>query len=267
MNKAYKWLALLLVFALLAGCGDAGSYVKDNYSLIDVQGQGKSTAKVYVVEGKDVPSVAKELAQQEKPSEISKESLDNMFLVYDNKIVNVQKDPSNEANTLVELDSIEYAKQNYDSSFLQGYLTASILQSVLGGGWFNSSRGYDYRGYTSSKRYDDYGKYQAAPYPAGSSGTKSPAQSQQPTTSDRKGSFTTTPPKSGSASTAPPAASGSTSTTTPKSGSSVTTPPKSSSSSSSSSNIRRNDGSKPTYKAPTSSKPSTSSRSGSFKRK
>ncbi|MGG2201821.1 DUF4247 domain-containing protein [Paenibacillus validus] len=55
-----------------------------------------------------------------------------MFLVYDNKIIHVQKDPDNENTTLVELDTIQYAKDNYDSSFLQGYLTATLIQSVFG---------------------------------------------------------------------------------------------------------------------------------------
>jgi hypothetical protein len=240
-KRSLQWLSILLVFALLAGCGDAGNYIKDNYSLVDVQGQGKSSAKVYSVEGKDVPTVASEIAANEKPKEKSKDSPEQMFLVYDNKIVNVQKDPKTESNTLVEVDSIEYAKQNYDSSFLQGYVTATILQSLFGGGWFNSSRGgYDYRGYTASKRYDDYGKYQTPSTPSTGGGTAAPAKP-TPTTTDRKGSFGTTP------------ANPSTSTTP-----------------SGSSNIRKNDGSTPSAKAPSSSKsskPSTSTRSGSFKRK
>src|SRR4051794_36327763 len=114
-KRLLSWLPLLLVFTLLAGCGDAGNYVKNNYSLVDVEGQGKTTAKVYSVEGKDVPTVVHEIAANETPKETSKESKDQMFLVYDNKIVNVQKDPKIEANTLVEIDSVEYAKQNYDS--------------------------------------------------------------------------------------------------------------------------------------------------------
>ena len=63
-----------------------------------------------------------------------------MFLVYNDKVINVQKDPSDSKNTLVQIDSIEYAKSHYDSSFLQGYLTATLLQSLFGGGWFNSKR-------------------------------------------------------------------------------------------------------------------------------
>lgn len=229
LNRWVSWIACTVIFTLLVGCADAGSYVKDNYPLVDVQGKGKNTAKVYVAEGKDVPTAAKEIASKEKPQEVSKESSDQMFLVYKDKIVNVHKDPSNESNSLIEMDTVEYAKEHYDSSFLEGYITASLLQSVLGGGWFNNSRsGSDYRGYT----------------PPASSGTGQRVQTpttttpntQAPTTSDRKGTF------------------GSGKTTTPPS---------------SSSGVRRSDGSTPTYKAPSSgsSKPSTGSRSGSFTRK
>jgi len=239
-KRAMQWLSVLLVFTLLVGCGNASNYIKDNYSLVDVQGQGKSTAKIYSVAGKDVPAVAKELAANEKPQEVSKESEDQMFLVYEDKIINVQKDPNNAGNTLVELDSVEYAKQNYDSSFLQGYIAASLLQSLFGGGWLSGNRGtgYDYRGYTSTKRYDDYGKYQSS---APSGGTATKPSTPAPTTTDRKGSFGTSPSTS-------------------------------SGSKSSSGIDRKNDGSTPTYKTPSkssgsTSKPSTTKRSGSFKRK
>ncbi|SCW59224.1 protein of unknown function [Paenibacillus tianmuensis] len=258
INKLSKWIAILLVFTLLAACGDAGNYVKDNYSLIDVQGQGKSTAKIYSVAGKNVPTVAKEIADKEKPTEMSKDSEERMFLVYDNKIINVQKDTNTEGNTLVEVDSIQYAKENYNSSFLQGYVAATLLQSLFGGGWFNNSRGSDsdYKGYTSSKRYNDYGKYQSTPYP----GSTDSATKPQPSTSGRKGSFTTTP---SNPQTTTPSNSQTTTPSNPQTG----TPPNSKPTVGDS--ARKNDGSKPTYKTPSSgsSKPGTSSRSGSFKRK
>jgi hypothetical protein len=289
-KRRVSWLAIVLVFSLifplLVGCSDAGNFVKDNYSLVDVQGQGKTTAKVYAVEGKDVPTVSKEIAANEKPKEMSKESLDQMFLVYNSRIINVQKDPDKENNTLVEIDSIEYAKANYDSSFLQGYLAASVLQSLLGSGWLNGDRsGSDYKGYRNTQRYDDYGKYQQ---PAAKPQT--PAKSiPTPTTTDRKGSFGTTPaapaPSSSNSSnssskpaapetgkpTAPSVSDSKGSFTSPSSSSnssgSTSTKPSTSPSSSSSSNIRKNDGSTSTNKSPSSSKPSTSTRSGSFKKK
>jgi hypothetical protein len=178
MKRWSGWLACLLIFSLLLGCANASSYIQQNYPLVDVQGNGKNNAKVYSAENKDVPAVAKELADKETPKEISKASADKMFLIYNDKVINIQKDPANGKNSLVEIDSIQYAKENYGSSFLQGYLTATILQSIFGGGWFNNSHPSDYRGYSST--------------PAASSAARNQStvsDKNKPATSDRTGTF------------------------------------------------------------------------------
>ncbi|OCT11962.1 hypothetical protein A8709_29310 [Paenibacillus pectinilyticus] len=229
MKRWTSWLSFIVIIALLTACGaDAGKYIRDEYPLVSVDGKGSNMSKVYAVEGKNVPTVANELAAKEKPKEKSKESEDQMFLVYQDKVINLQKDPSDNKNTLVQLDSIEYAKSHYDSSFLQGYLTATLLQSIFGGGWSNNRGTYDYRGYTQTPNYK-----------AGTGTTTSPttdsSKDKTPTTSNRTGGFT-----SGAAN--------------PSSGSSSTT--------------RKNDGSTPNkVTKPSTSKPSTSKKTGSFKRR
>ncbi|OAS22366.1 DUF4247 domain-containing protein [Paenibacillus oryzisoli] len=234
MKRWTSWLSFILIIALLTACGaDAGRYIKDEYPLVSVDGKGTTMSKVYAVEGKNVPTVANELAAKETPKEKSKESDDQMFLVYRDKVINIQKDPSDSNNTLVQLDSIEYAKTHYDSSFLQGYLTATLLQSIFGGGW-NNNRGasYDYRGYTKTPTY------KATTPNTGS--TNGSTKATKPTTSDRTGGFT-----SGAAN--------------PSSGSSST--------------ARKNDGSttnkvtKPSSSKSSTSKPSTTKKTGSFKRR
>jgi hypothetical protein len=183
MKRWTAWMAVVLIVALLAGCADAGAYVKDHYPLVKAEGQGNQVVKVYSAEGKDVPTVAKELSAEERPRETSKESADQMFLVYDDKIINLQKDPKNPANTLVEIDSIAYARDHYDSSFLQGYLTASVLQSLFGGGWFNRAPAYPgYRGYTTVNP-DVGGSVSSAP--------QSGQSAKQPATTQRSGTFST----------------------------------------------------------------------------
>jgi len=179
VKKWTSWLSFLLIITLLTACGaDAGSYVKNQYPLVSVDGNGSNLSKVYSVEGKPVPAVAAELAAQESPKEKSKESEDQMFLLYNDKVINIQKDPKDSGNTLVQIDSIQYAKSHYDSSFLQGYLTATILQSIFGGGWFNNRTSYDYRGYTRTPAYN------SAP-------ATDTSNDKKPTTSDRTGSFKT----------------------------------------------------------------------------
>ncbi|GIP38017.1 hypothetical protein J31TS4_12970 [Paenibacillus sp. J31TS4] len=252
------WIAALLVFTLLVGCSDAGSYVKEHYPLTDVQGSGKDISKIYLVEGKNVPQVAKEIASSEKPKEVSEDSNDRMFLLYTDKLINLQKDPEDDSNTLVEVSTVEYVKNHYDNSFLEGYLTASLLQSLFGsgGGFFGGgSSGKTYRGYSSdTKNYSGRGD----PSTDSSSKTKTPA------TTDRTGSFNTKPGSSdsgSSSSTAPKAGSSGSFNTKPSTGSSS-----SSSKSSSSSSARKSDGSSPSYKSKTTA-PKTSSRSGSFSKR
>ncbi|MDF2718081.1 MAG: hypothetical protein K0R28_5006 [Paenibacillus sp.] len=257
MKRWYRWttwVTMLLVVALLSGCANAANYVKDTYPLVDMAGKGKTAAKVYEAEGKTVPDVAKEISGQDKPAEMSKEDLDQMFLIYDNRVVNLQKNPENPSNTLIEIDTIEYAKQNYDSSFLEGYIAASLIQSIFGNSWYDSSyKKYStpYKGYSTS-------------VPAKSSTSSSSASStdeKKPTTSDRTGSFTSkgsTPATGSSGSSSSSAAKGST-------GSSSSSSSTGSWSSSSSGSVRKNDGSSPSTKS--TSKPSTSNRTGSFSSK
>ncbi|GGI45455.1 hypothetical protein GCM10008018_12160 [Paenibacillus marchantiophytorum] len=234
MKRWTSWLSFLLIITLLTACGaDAGRYVKDQYPLVSVDGKGSNLSKVYSVEGKSVPVVASEIAAKETPKEKSKESEDQMFLIYTDKVINIQKDPKDSTNTLVQIDSIQYAKTHYDSSFLQGYLTATLLQSLFGGSWFNNRGGYDYKGYTRTPTYNAGNGNSTAP-------TTDTSKDKKPTTSDRTGTFKT-----------------GTGTGSSNTGSSSAT--------------RKNDGSttnkvtKPS--SSNSSKPSTSSRSGSFKRR
>jgi hypothetical protein len=252
MKRWRIWISFVLIAALLAGCGNAGNYAKDHYSLVNVDGKGKSAAKVYLAEGKTVPEAARELASEEKPNEMSKENEDQMFLVYDNRIINVHKDPEHEGSALVEIDSIEYARSHYDSSFLQGYLTGALLQSLFGSDWWDHSpsRGKSYKGYGSTGGMSSGTPGSAVPPSSGTDVKK-------PSTSDRSGSFSSKGSTSSGADsgTVPPSSSGSGSYSG-RSGSFTT------GSAGSSSSVRKNDGSTPSYKSP--SKPSTSNRSGSF---
>jgi hypothetical protein len=256
MKRWYRWttwVSLLLVVALLSGCANAANYVKDEYPLVDMAGKGKTSAKVYEAEGKTVPVVAKELAGKEKPKETSKEDPDQMFLIYDNRVVNLQKDPDNPNNTLIEIDTIEYAKQNYSSSFLEGYIAASLIQSIFGNGWYDSSKKYStpYKGYSTSVPSKS----------STSSSSSSTTDEKKPTTSDRTGSFTSKGSVPSGSSSSAAGSSGSSSSSSSSSSKSGT----GSWSSSSSGSVRKNDGSSPSTKS--SSKPSTSNRSGSFSSK
>ncbi|MEK5057547.1 MULTISPECIES: DUF4247 domain-containing protein [unclassified Paenibacillus] len=153
MNKRFFYmikivLVLSLFVSVLSGCGTA-SAVKESYPLESVNGSGNSTSYVYRAAGMTVPEVADELMEERSPEEVSPQDTERMFLVYPDELYHLQQDPEAPEDTLIEVDSQEYVRQNYSSSFLQGYITASILDSM-----FDSLKGAGkYRGYTTQKTY------------------------------------------------------------------------------------------------------------------
>jgi hypothetical protein len=151
-----KWLLVLgLILPLLAACGQS---VKDTYPLESVTKNGNQTSYVYRAANQTVPEVAKQIADNRKPDQTSKEDPERMFLVYSDELVHVQKDTAKPTDTLIEVDSNEYVRNNYASDFLQGYITASIIGHLFGsfGGGYGG-----YRGYTSRDVYKPVTEYHA----------------------------------------------------------------------------------------------------------
>ncbi|MDM5277260.1 DUF4247 domain-containing protein [Paenibacillus silvae] len=173
-------LVLSLVMSLLSACGAAPS-VQENYPLESVSGSGQSTSYVYRAADRTVPEVAQELSDQRKPDQISAESTERMFLVYSDQYYHLQQDPKKPEDTLVEVDSKEYVRQNYSSSFLQGYLTATLIGNLFDA--FGGRGSGNYRGYTERDTY----KPSAGSYRAPTSNDKKLAP---PLTVERKGSIT-----------------------------------------------------------------------------
>ncbi|ATY85556.1 DUF4247 domain-containing protein [Kyrpidia spormannii] len=154
-RRSLRLLALLaLAFSvLLAGCG-LDSYVSKNYQFQSAADQGQALQKVYRAANKSVPEVAKELEAQEKPQDVSPESTKEMFLVYPDHLVHLQQDPAKPQDTIIEIDDKQFVKDNYDPSFLQGFLLASTLDRIFGGGWqFGGGHFGHYRGYQRTPNY------------------------------------------------------------------------------------------------------------------
>jgi len=170
---------LALVATLLSACGPSLN-VQETYPLESVSGSGSQTSYVYRAAGETVQEVAANLEAKKKPQQVSKDDPEHMFLVYSDQIIHVQKDPNKPEDSLVEVDSKEYVRQNYSPSFLEGYLLASLI-----GNLFDSSRGGyygDYRGYGSQKAHPpSTGSYRAP--------TVSDQKVAPPMTVDKKGSI------------------------------------------------------------------------------
>jgi len=141
-------LMLSFIVPLLAACGITES-IKEQYPLVSVNGSGNETSYVYRAEDQSVPEVAAAMADKKKPKQQSEESTERMFLVYSNEIIQLEQDPENTGDTLVEVNSTDYVRKNYSSDFLKGYLLASVIGDLFGSG----GHGGAYRGYSSKDTY------------------------------------------------------------------------------------------------------------------
>ena len=61
----------------------------------------------------------------------SKEDENQMFLVYSDKIYNLQKDKEKPSDTLIEISNKEFVRQNYQPSFLAG-IWEVLLNDIFG---------------------------------------------------------------------------------------------------------------------------------------
>jgi hypothetical protein len=146
INKLVKSaIVLLTIVVFLTSCGAGNNFIANNYPLEDVVTDDRqNTSKVYRAENQPVPEVANILFKQSQPKEISKQDPDRMFLVYNDRLIQVMRDAQKPEDTLVEVSEKEFVRRNYDTSFLEAYLMYSIVDSL-----------FDLRG----KRHRGYGGY------------------------------------------------------------------------------------------------------------
>jgi hypothetical protein len=158
-------IKLILVFVLgttlLAGCANSSNNQSDvagGYPLISQSKNGNQESYLYLAKMQSVPQVAQKLSKQKKPDQISKVSNNQMFLAYPNELYNIQKDKKNLKNTLIEVSNKEFVRNNYSSTFLNGYLSAVLLDRLFQSG---GSHAGNYRGYTMGSPVRSSAKYQA----------------------------------------------------------------------------------------------------------
>ncbi|WP_167279514.1 DUF4247 domain-containing protein [Paenibacillus lupini] len=150
-------LLISFIVPMLAACAISDT-VKEQYPLESVNGSGNQTSYVYRAADQTVPEVAKQLVDKKKPEQQSAESTERMFLVYNDEVIQIQQAPDDPADTLIEIDSKEYVRNNYSSSFLQGYLLASVLNDLFDHGRYGKGT---YRGYSSKDTYKPKTTYHA----------------------------------------------------------------------------------------------------------
>ncbi len=212
-------LAAAVAFLLVSGCG--GNSVSASYPLESVTQSGSQISKVYRAANETVPQVAHKLADERQPEEMSKDDPERMFLVYPDEWYHLQRDPQKPSDTLIEVDNEEFVRQNYNPSFLEGYILGSLLSDL-----FDSHKHYPgtYRGYTTRDIYRPLTDYHTP--------TVQEKKENPPLTVKRAGSIirrggSTDKDQSGNGSVTPPATgSKGTIIRTPDSSGSVTDSPK-----------------------------------------
>ncbi|MDQ0231390.1 DUF4247 domain-containing protein [Metabacillus malikii] len=169
---------MLSVLLLLAACGSnaqgstGGSFFKDgiiefiesNYILQDiVTSQQSSTdiAEIYLAENKSVDEVVSELQSHETPKEVSEKKDNKQVLIYNDSFITITPDENNSSDTLVEIATYGFVRDNYQPNFFNGLFALWILDEVLDvddwGKKRQSKCGYNnedcYGGYSSSGGY------------------------------------------------------------------------------------------------------------------
>lgn len=148
-----------------------------SYTWFDtVRGDRGEQANVYRVERASVPEVARDLAERATPDHVSEASEERMILSYPDELVSVYRDVDQAEDTLVEVASTTFVRNNYSPSFLEGYLLGSLIGNIFGSGWQNRDWNRPYRGYIGpDRRYSTYGGAKGATGGSirqGSSGTR-----------------------------------------------------------------------------------------------
>lgn len=136
MKKLAGFVLVTAFVLLVSACGitkDIQEIVADRYQLEDVVESSVDkgdVSRIYQAEGKDIPSVSSYLQEQIKPNEVSELKQGKQILVYDDYIVSLLEG-DDESNTLVEVATTGFVRDNYQPSFFDGLLAYYILDEIL----------------------------------------------------------------------------------------------------------------------------------------
>ncbi|QBP43091.1 DUF4247 domain-containing protein [Paenisporosarcina antarctica] len=140
---------IVSVLLFVSACGNgsgSGSLFKDGiedyigstYQLFDTvtsTANSDDYAQVYIAENQDISTVASDIQNHEKPSEMSEERDGKQIFIYDNQFVTLTESQDNSSDTMIEVAGEEFVQKNYRPSFFEGYLLASLLGNMFGNNW------------------------------------------------------------------------------------------------------------------------------------
>ncbi|SFL93444.1 DUF4247 domain-containing protein [Salibacterium qingdaonense] len=161
MHKKVFIIMIALVF-LLTGCLSGGGVVSQHYELENVmEDEAGNESHVYTAPDTTVPQAAATIQEDSSPEEVSAEDEERMFLVYDDRTIQVMEDSQNPGDTLVEVSEQEFVENNYSPSMLETYAMFRIMSDLYNMG--ARTRDKQYEGYVGTN-----GNYHRDPSTRGS---------------------------------------------------------------------------------------------------
>jgi hypothetical protein len=125
------------IFLFLVGCGSTSilNSISDKYPLEDVvesSTDADDTARIFVAKNENLSEVSTFIQGQNEPNDASEIKDNKQVLIYDDYFVTLTQDEDNAENTLIEVASHGFVRDNYSPSFFDGLLTYYLLSNLFG---------------------------------------------------------------------------------------------------------------------------------------
>ncbi|WP_408010323.1 DUF4247 domain-containing protein [Pseudalkalibacillus sp. A8] len=137
MRRIVIGVSMAAIFLLLVGCGSASilNYISDNYPLEDVvesSTNADDVARIFIAEDESITEVSESIRNGMEPEDASEIKDNKQILIYDDHFVTLTPDEVDPDNTLIEVASEEFARDNYTPGFFNGFIAYYILDSIFG---------------------------------------------------------------------------------------------------------------------------------------
>ncbi|WP_261132023.1 DUF4247 domain-containing protein [Bacillus sp. Marseille-Q3570] len=137
MRRKVIGISIAATFLLLVACGSASvlDWIAEHYPLEDVVESSTDpddVARIYVGEQQTISEVSSQIQKDHQPEESSEIKEDKQILVYDDYFVTLTQDEDDPDNTLIEVASNEFARDNYRPGFFNGFIAYYILDRTFG---------------------------------------------------------------------------------------------------------------------------------------
>lgn len=127
---------LISTILLLIGCGMNSilDIISDKYPLVDVvesSTNSEDTARVFAAENQDLSEVSSFIQNEKDPDNVSEIKDNKQVLIYDDYFITLTKDEDNEDQTLIEVASHGFVRDNYSPDFFDGLIAYYILSNLF----------------------------------------------------------------------------------------------------------------------------------------